>query len=322
MKETILHNALILFMSFILIGCNNNGQNIEPQNGTTKEVIISKDKEVTPPNVKDDQLGRTYGVDAPVRCTLAKELMEISALTLDVSSGNIYAINDEKAIIYEIEDCNVIGSTKFGKNGDYEGIELVGDQVYALKSNGKLVQYDTKSKKKVKEIDNPLTLSNDTEGLAYDKEKGLLLIACKASPNINKHKKLKKTKSVYSYNIAQDEFIEEPFLTLRVHNIRNYFDKNIDKGWSKKETKRRLQRVLDFSPSGIAKNPIDNNYYMLSTVGKSMMILNERSEILDMMYLDHAAYIQAEGICFDAQGNMYISNEGKGLRSNILTLSY
>ena len=316
MNKKLFYNSIFLILSFSLLDCSNKAE-AKHEKSDTVQAISSRGSNESLLKGKVH-----YKVNDPVKCLLSKELVEISALTLDSVSGNIFSINDEKGIIYEVKDCEVVDKNKFGKNGDYEGIEIVGDQIYALKSNGKIVQYDRKLKKRVKEIKNPLTLSNDAEGLGYDTEKGLLLIACKGSPNIKKNQKLKKTKSVYAYNVKEDEFISDPLFLIKDDDIQIFFEKNINKNWSKKQTKKRLQRALDFSPSGIARNPVDRNYYLISTVGKSLIVLNENNEIVDLMYLDHKAYIQPEGICFDTQGNMYISNEGKGLQSNILTITY
>ena len=154
-------------------------------------------------------------------------MVEISALTINETDSVIYTVNDEKGKIYSLNDCEITGEYSFGKNGDYEGIELVGDQLFVLKSNGKLIQYNLKLKSKVREIKNPLSQSNDTEGLGYDQATNCLLIACKASPNIKKKGKLKKTKAVYTYNIVEDSFSDKPFLTISDANIQAYFDKAV-----------------------------------------------------------------------------------------------
>ena len=284
-------------------------------NKTLQSTVSSKNSPST------QSLGK-YDHGNPEVCSLPSALKEISGLTQVTRSGNIFTINDEKAIIYEVNNCKIISENKFDKSGDYEGIEMIDDQIYVLKSNGNLIQYDTKSEKKIKEIRNPLNLSNDTEGLAYDETKKLLLIACKGSPNIKKHKKMKNAKAVYAYDIVQDDFSKEPYLVIREDDTEEFFEKSKDNDWSKKESKKRLERVLDFSPSAIAQNPIDKNYYLLSTVGKSMLVMNDKSEILDMIFLDHDAYRQPEGLCFDSSGNMFISNEGRGSKANILKITF
>lgn len=91
---------------------------------------------------------------------------------------------------------------------------------------------------------------------------------------------------------------------------------------SKKKRKSRISRALDFSPSAIAHNQKDGHFYILSSVGKTLFVLDRKSNIMDLYFLDDSAYIQPEGICFDAEGNAYISNEGKSLRSNLLRINY
>ena len=79
---------------------------------------------------------------------------------------------------------------------------------------------------------------------------------------------------------------------------------------SKKKYKKKLHRATNFAPSAIALNPIDGNIYLLSTVGKTLLVADRSAEIKSIYFLDDAAYIQPEGICFDHRGIMWISNEG------------
>lgn len=259
-----------------------------------------------------------YNFDVPEKCVLTKKLVEISGLAIDNSSNKFYAVNDEKAYIYELQDCAISNDFDFGKNGDYEGVELVNDEIYVLKSSGKIIQYDLNSNKVEQVIDTPLKTNNDAEGLGFDKGSNSLLIACKGSASISKHHKYKHSKAVYAYDIEKDVFNKKPIFLIEDDAINLFFEKKIKDDLKKKKAKVKLKRALKFSPSAIARNPIDNLYYLLSTVGKTLIVINENNEIMDIHFLDHPSFIQPEGICFSSNGDMFISNEGKGLVANIL----
>lgn len=155
----------------------------------------------------------SYNFNEPEKYTLSKKLLEISALTIDNNMNDLYALNDEKAIIYRLSaKGEIMDEVDFGKNADYEGIEKVDNTIYVLRSNGKMITYDLDNTENIKTYNNPLTLTNDTEGLGYDPITKSLLIACKDSPNITANPKLKKTKSVYAVSLATMEMNESPFL--------------------------------------------------------------------------------------------------------------
>ncbi|MEM7504621.1 MAG: hypothetical protein AAF417_21465, partial [Pseudomonadota bacterium] len=71
---------------------------------------------------------------------LPKRLKEISALAMS-DSHRLFAVDDEIAIIYEIDYDNgkLLQAFAFGEpalRGDFEGLALVGDRFYLLTSDG------------------------------------------------------------------------------------------------------------------------------------------------------------------------------------------
>jgi len=78
---------------------------------------------------------------------------------------------------------------------------------------------------------------------------------------------------------------------------------------------------LTFQPSGIAVHPVSNEYYIVASVGKLLIVLGRDFEILSITKLDKRFFKQPEGICFDESGTLFISNEGKGSKATILKFS-
>ncbi|MEZ4981635.1 MAG: SdiA-regulated domain-containing protein [Saprospiraceae bacterium] len=64
-------------------------------------------------------------------------------------------------------------------------------------------------------------------------------------------------------------------------------------------------------PSAIAQHPITEEFYILSSVGKLLMVLSAEGEINYIEKLDKKILPQPEGICFEKNGTMWISSEGK-----------
>ena len=68
---------------------------------------------------------------------------------------------------------------------------------------------------------------------------------------------------------------------------------------------------IPFHPSGLAIHPKSGNIYILSSKGKTMMILSPEGKIIALEKLNKKIHTQPEGIVFDQDGTLYISNEGK-----------
>ena len=310
--------CIILYSACILSSCKMENK-ISAQDKFEESVMYKTEKAS---DSDDKEIKRLYNPEDFKKVTLSKKLLEISGLTIDPVTNELYAVNDEKAIIFKMNnEGEILSKIDFGKNADYEGIEKVGNHIFILKSNGKIAEYDLVQSKKVDIYDNPLTLTNDTEGLGYDLSTHSLLIACKGSPNFGDAPKLKKTKAVYAFDIETKKLKTDPVIKISDDAIKNYMESVMSDKLSKKKHKKRLHRATKFSPSAIAHNLIDDKYYLLSTLGKVLLVVNNKSEIETMYFLEDSAYIQPEGLCFDKDGNMYISNEGKGLKSNILKIA-
>ena len=53
------------------------------------------------------------------------------------------------------------------------------------------------------------------------------------------------------------------------------------------------------------------HYYMTSAKGNLLLIIDRSGSILHIDKLPKSLHRQPEGLCFDEQGNLYISNEQK-----------
>jgi len=139
--------------------------------------------------VSEIQMSLSYDLENPEKVySLPNELDEISGISY-YNQNRLACVQDEKATIYifDLITEKVERKISFGKDGDFEGVEIIGTTAWALKSNGNLYQvknFDNKHELKVEKYETALNKKNDAEGLAYDKANNRLLIACKGhSPN-------------------------------------------------------------------------------------------------------------------------------------------
>jgi uncharacterized protein YjiK len=265
-----------------------------------------------------------YDLDHPdEQYKLPSYLEEISGLSY-YGKGKVACVQDEKANIYvlNLEKEKIIKKIDFGEDADYEDIAIKNKDAYVLRANGHIyrVKDFNKKERKVKKYNTPLKEKNDTEGIAYDPLSNALLVACKGSPSIDKENKYEGYKAVYKFDLEEKELISTPHFLVDLENLDSYQDRTAFKRLSLNVAKRLrlIESETSFQPSGIAVHPLYNEIYIISSVGKLLIVLNRRGKVLDVQNLDPITFRQPEGICFSPSGDMFISNEGKGGKGYIL----
>lgn len=243
---------------------------------------------------------------------LSKELGEISGLSYDSSTGYLVAINDEQGYYYSLNPDNgeIVTSHKFGKKGDYESIEVTENNIIIMNNKGDLFFVNKKTKETSK-VNTPFSPRNDLEGMALSSDKRSLYLACKGQSYL--HEKSKKKKYVYSFDLASQVLDTIPYLKISDKKLVNFY-KAKD---SKLKAKKVNNRLKSFASSGIAVHPTSNDIYIISARGSSLVIFNADKKLKDVVLLNSKLNPQPEGICFDGQGNLYISTEGAGFSGKV-----
>ena len=254
----------------------------------------------------------TYNYSKPdTSHKLNSVLTEISGLSYNTSKNELLAVNDEKGIIFSIniKSGKIVSQQKFHSSGDYEGIEIVGNNIFVLKSNGNLYKV---SKEKTETIKTSLSVKNDVEGLGYDVQNNQLLLACKAHALNTEHSK--STKAIYAFNVEQSTFLPDPYLLIKRKEVKAFL-KSYNAG------DKTLDRSKEFSPSGIAVHPITGNIYILSARASMMFVYTPDHQLSECVFFDKSKLPQPEGICFSAEGTLFISTEGQGKKGKIIIYS-
>jgi uncharacterized protein YjiK len=220
----------------------------------------------------------------------------------------LLCIEDETGHLYlfDHKEEKVINEIKFGKKGDYEGVANDDNRAYVIKSNGKLYHFDIENEPEVTKVDLLFTSKNDLEGICRGHKKDELYIACKRSPDFLENNL--NGRAIYQYDVTEDKVIQKPY----IHLTSKIFEQAlIDVGL-------RPSTHMPFMPSGIAIHPITEEVYLISSVGKLLVVLDKNGKIITMAPLLKTLFRQPEGITFDSEGNLYIASEGKGMRGYIL----
>jgi uncharacterized protein YjiK len=307
----------LLMVASILLSCSNQpqaGQNVS--NADSSNVVAVKDMSSYP---------FPYDLTNPSeRFKLPDELTEISGIDV-YKKSKLVCVQDEKGEIYEydVKKGEVKHSSDFGKKGDYEAVANVNDTIYVLESSGNIFRVTDLNgdQQKTHEFKTSLNKENDSEGLCYDRKNNRLLIACKKKAGAG----IKNARAIYAFDLQTGEVNPKPAYLVSIDEVKAYIQKS-DRA---KFIGQAIKDLLDpekgdvaFQPSEIAIHPISGDIYLISTVGKILLVLDPSGKIVCIKELNPDIFKQPEGLTFMQDGTMYISDEGQQGHGNILKFNY
>lgn len=233
--------------------------------------------------------GAPYRLDEPdAVLPLPRELDEISGLTV-LPSGRLGAVQDEEGTIYEVDPATgqIVSQLTFRDRGDFEGIALTDDAVWALRSDGVLFRVSRADNGHVltEAFETPLSIRNDAEGLAFDAARNRLLIALKEDPGPG----LDGMRAVHAFSLDTRTLSRRPVILL---------DRSV------------LDGPSTFKPSGIAVHPRSGRVYVLSSVRKALAVVAPNGTTEAVFPFPDGLVPQPEGIAFAPDGTLFISSEG------------
>lgn len=255
---------------------------------------------------KEAETFREYDLSKPEKFNLPESLFEVSGIAFDKGkSDTIYAIQDEEGKLFRLAwDVPRQLHTKFAKKGDYEDVSIIRDRAYILKSNGAIFTFPMsevyyEEPEGVEEVKGLLP-KGEYEGMYGDERTGELFVICKSCGKDD-------SKASVSGHILKTgpggAIAESGTFSIQVEQIRAK-NGNVNRG---------------FKSSGIAKNPLTDEWYIISAVNQMLVVADQQWNVKDVHHLNANQFPQPEGIAFDQAGNLYISNEGDDLFSgNVL----
>lgn len=245
----------------------------------------------------------SYNFDnKPEQLFLSDELTEISGLSF-TKDGRLFGHNDEQGYLYQInqQDGSIEKSFYLGKElplQDFEGLAIEGVNFYLVTSVGDIYLFYEQPDGKYssyKKFSTGLDQSYNVEGLCFDPETFSLLLACKG----NAKKLYKNEKAILSFNLKEKKLNKEPRFLI-----------------PEKELKERFG-IKNFSPSGIERNPKTGNFFVISAKEKAIVELSKDGKIVNGSKLQDFYHNQPEGIAFDKDLTLFISDEGGNGKATI-----
>lgn len=238
-----------------------------------------------------------YDLNKPVKYNMHINLTEISGIAfLHGKSDSLYAEEDENGNVYYLKlGDKKVSESHFAKSGDYEDIAISNNYMIILRSDGTLFtfpfnQVRNKAIPDVKKIKDVIT-AGEYEGMYADEKTNRLYILCK---NCDDDKG--KVSSGYILQLQNDGTVKSA----------GGFSINV----------KAVEQLLTgkkkgaFRPSALAKNVNTNEWYVLSSVNKVLVVTDASWKVKNVYPLNPKLFNQPEGIAFDDHNNLYISNEG------------
>ncbi len=248
----------------------------------------------------------SFSYEEMTKVNLTEELEEISGLEW-VGMDRLWAVEDESSIIYQLNPTTgkILKKRKFAKNRDIEDLLALDETAWVLESNGTLYRVTDALTKQASTTQYHFPLSGKRDMEAIVSKGSDLLVFCK----VCSWDKGPERASVFRFDLNAMAYDSVPLLILDRDEIQPLLQDS-------------AAEKLKIQPSAAAFHPIDHNLYILSSTGKWIMIMDATFKPLEVHRLDPIVFKQPEGITFDPDGNMYISNEAKDGRANILYFPY
>lgn len=251
-----------------------------------------------------------YNFQQPVVYVMEENLHEISGIDFDQGNPDLlYAEQDEEGKVYLWKPGNKKAtSVDFGKKGDYEDIAIYGGYVIILRSDGVLFTFPllqvTQGKVTESRKWEGLLAKGEYESLYADPRDGRLVLLCKDSHRDHKSGKV----SGYVLHLDGNG------------TLTWAHDFQFDPGPIARYTGESHK---EFKPSAITRDPVTGYWYILSSVNKVLVVADSDWKVTQAYQLDPSRFIQPEGITFDKDRALYISNEGSKTKvATVFKFSY
>ena len=237
-----------------------------------------------------------YNINKPIITKLPPMLDEISGIFFYQKDKSLFAIHDERGWLYKIHADNklTVDKWKYSTGADFEDVALVDSMFFAIKSNGTLVafRFARPDSPLVKTFHLPDKGKKEFETLYYDSTRQKLLMICKDCELDEKN-----MSSVYAFDYKQMKYLDSPVFVIDAKQIEKRLGDKMDK----------------FKPSAAAIHPKTGELFVVSSVNKILVVVENSGKVKDVFQLDAKLFKQPEGLTFTPEGDLLISNESAGV---------
>ena len=244
---------------------------------------------------------RHYDLAGPTtyRIALPADLAEISGLAY-TPDGRLLAHGDEQAVVYQIDLARGRPVKRFGiggpggpLRGDFEDIQVVGDRVFLVTSDGEILEAreggDGETKPPLRRI-RGLGGACEVEGMTWDPGTRSLLLLCKQA----KGKQWQGRVVILAVSPETGEFEPEPRLAIPEAELQ------------------RVTGAKGFAGSAITRHPRTGTYLMLAGPQRVYAEIDSTGKVLGGGKLSARRHRQPEGIAIAPDLTLLISDEAVG----------
>ena len=247
-----------------------------------------------------------YNINKPIVTKLPPMLDEISGISFYPKDKSLFAIHDERGWLYKIYLGNKlkVDKWKYSTGADFEDVAMVDSMFFAIKSNGNIVafRFARPDSPLVKTFHLPEKGKKEFETLYYDSSRQELLMICKDCESDEKN-----LTSAYAFDYKQMKYLDSPVFVIDAKHIE----------------KKLGDKMPKFKPSAAAINPRTGELFIISSVNKILVVVENTGKVKDVFQLDPILFKQPEGLTFTPEGDLLISNESAGVGpATILLFKY
>jgi len=233
---------------------------------------------------------------------LPEVLHEVSGISW-IGNNKIACIQDEDGsiFIYNLKTSQIEKQIDFANHGDYEDIVTYKGDAFVLRSDGIIfIVEDYLQTPKVTQHATFNDTERNVEGLALDEDHQRLLLAVKDEKN--KHKNFK---GVYAFDIDTKKFNFNPVYKIE---LKDKIFKNIHS--------KKTHKIM--RPSAVSFSSNKEKVLYLDGANPKLLVTDKNGKPSKLYKLNEDIFYQPEGITFSKNGRMFIANEGKKDKPNIL----
>lgn len=243
---------------------------------------------------------------------LPPSLTEVSGIAL-ANDGSLFLVQDEIGQVFKLDlvSGEVQRHIKFAGNGDFEGITTEGENIWVMKSSGKLYRFSQEASDDAddKKWEPALPEGADYESFCYLPCCKKLLIVGK-EPVAIAGEKNDWQRPIFELDLS-DPSKPEIFHIINLKEVAAYLaEYAVQDGTEALRDRFDPEKKKSFKPSAMAIHPQSGNIYLLASVGKILLVLSPEGRLLHVRSLPSDLFPQPEGMCFGPDGTLFISHEG------------
>lgn len=240
---------------------------------------------------------------------LPPALHELSGMVA-IDEHTLACVQDELGIVFlvDLRGQQPVRSFPFGRGGDYEGIAVVADRIWVLRSDGTLFCLHWRGERLFVDKTYELPFDGEFEGLCYDPIGEQLLVLPKGP--IDGKRREKERRRILSFDPASQQAAKKPFVTLHVDEIEEQIDASSLLAPRRTTAKGNLKTQLRLYGTELLALP-GGDLLMLSPKDRLLLRLDRSGKVLATAELDMVQLPQPEAMALLPNGQLLIGSEGR-----------